>query len=93
MIMSTEPQHIERKPATVWNIADFRSWLMFARPGERCHYHQGWLMEDRQRDLEIDSLATEVWQAYEDGKVILCQQRVPGVRRRFIYIAIKRRTE
>lgn len=52
-------------------------------------YHIGFLPYDRLLSQEVDTKATEAWNNYIAGKVILAQRRVaPGV---FEYLAIPRR--
>lgn len=87
--MSIKP-HLQHKARS---DVEFLGWLRFARPGERCVYHIGWLMEDRHNNEELDRLAWEAWEAHERGQVFLMQQRVPGTHKAFVYLAIKRRRD
>lgn len=79
-----------RTMEAVRNALEFLGWLRYAKRGSRCVYHTGWLIEDRCHDEELDKLAHEVWEAYERDQVVLVQQRVPGVLRTFLYIAVRR---
>lgn len=71
-------------PNDIHNIYAFRAWLETSKKGERCSYHFGNLMKDRQLSprgdmlrgkSELDALATAAMKAAENGEVILCQRR------------------
>lgn len=60
-----------------------------APAGARIGYYRGSLMRDRvwgPRFLEVEALARAVWQAMEEGKVMLVQRKVLGT---YEYTAIK----
>jgi len=79
----------------------FAGWMKTARKGDKFPYHMGFLCHDRsfERTMpngkkvtitnpEIDKIARAVWEEYENGRVVLVQQRVTtGV---FEYIAVRR---
>ena len=55
---------------------DFETWVRYGRRrGEKVVYYTGNLMADRQRSETINALARAAWRAYEQGRVILTQQR------------------
>lgn len=82
------------------DIREFNRWLSGAAPGDRVAYYLGYLCHDRSFertlpdgkqttvvDHDIDRLARGVWEAYENRKVLLVQEKVTtGV---YSYIAIR----
>lgn len=59
-----------------------------ARRGDRIAYHVGVLMADRMYHLDVDSRARAARQAYEDGKVLLVQERVTGTSCRYLAVRV-----
>ena len=66
-------------------VATFMTWVVNSKPGERCTYHYGNLMRDRQYTprgdvakpgSNLDKLARAAMKAAEAGVVTLYQKRV-----------------
>jgi len=85
--------------ATVWpqpfTEIEFCAWLGQATPGDRLVYHRGFLGIDatattvpEEERLQLETLATAAYRAFEAGFVDLVQRRL-GVND-FAYIAIAR---
>lgn len=69
-------------------IEQLERWLKVSTPGDRCVYHTGLLMADRQVDGVLDELAKRVWwEAVFTRRVELVQRRVGG---ECEYVMIKR---
>lgn len=63
----------------------FVTWLTRSKPGDRCTYHYGLLMRDRQtsprgdtirKGTQLDHLANAVMAAHSGGFVKLVQKRI-----------------
>jgi len=91
------------RPDEEVTAATFEAWLKYARPGDRYEYHRGSLAVDREKVVNIPalggfahvyvepfhSLASAVWRAYQQGKVLLAQKKVNDST--FRYLAYKRK--
>lgn len=84
-----EPGHRLNRELNKNRIIDdvdvFSVWLRMSEPGDRCIYHYGNLMKDRQLTPRgdivrpggpLDTLAHAVMRANEDGAVALFQRRI-----------------
>lgn len=61
------------------NRVSFLSAISSARRGEKVVYHTGLLLIDRHRGptfQDVHAVATAAWEAYEEGRVTLTQQRI-----------------
>lgn len=60
---------------------EFHNWLKKAKRGARTIYHTGLLMADRDRHIDwqnhaaVDAVGKAAYAAYQEGKVVLTQQR------------------
>lgn len=70
-------------------------WTRTAQPGEQLIYHEGWLMDDRRKDPELQEIATYLLDrssaplASGPALVDLIQRKTGEYKR--LYIAIKRK--
>lgn len=76
------------KLVNTYDVGHLRRLLKKYRTKTLIKYYEGFIFYDREHDENVDLIAKEAWQLYEEGLVHLLQKRIGECA--YIYYVVKR---